>query len=380
VSDPFDKVTRIGPPKKLKPRAQALLDAMIHGSEINATLDRPYLIKDWIERGTISLLFGPSNVGKTFLAIDIAQHVATGREWAGCRVRKSPVLYIGAEAGAGMRNRIAALKGFAATEDLPLPGEGVVLPEFWFLDQSIALRQGSHDAEALAEALGHLAAVHGPFGLVIVDTLARAMGAVDENASRDMAGFLESVETIRRLTGAHIMIIHHTGKNEGQGARGHSSLPAYVDAAIELSQQEGGIIHAEAKKQRDLKRGQVFAYRLKEVQLGIDSDGDRVTTCVVEPDAPARAGRAVQGKAKVAMQALDDALAQSGQVRTAADDMWPSGKSVIEAEWADMCARHSLSGSDDPESQRREFRRQREKLRNQGLVTLIDGYVWRAVK
>lgn len=365
MSDPFDNVTRIGPPKKLKPRAEALLGAMVHGSEIEPTLDRPYLIKGWIESSTISLLYGPSNAGKTFLGLDIAQHVATGRRWGGHRVRKAPVLYIGAEGGMGIRNRIAALDE----------------PAFWFLGAGIAFRQGSPDAGALCEVLGHLEANHGPFGLVIVDTLARAMGAADENASKDMAGFLESIDTVRRLTGAHVMIIHHTGKDAGQGARGHSSLLAHVDTAIELSEMEGGIIHAEAKKQRDWKRGQVFAYRLREVTLGVDSDGDPVTTCVVGPDAPARAGRAVlKGKARTAMQALDDALAQSGQLRTAADNMWPSGKSVTEAEWADMCARHSLSGSDHPESQRREFRRQREKLRDQEFIALIDGKVWRAFK
>ncbi len=176
------------------------------------------------------------------------------------------------------------------------------------------------------------------------------------------------------------MVIHHSGKDTSKGARGHSSLRAATDTEIELT-KEGDVILAEARKQRDMAGGRVFAYTLREVELGRDQDGDPVTTCVVEPcEAPENRRRAApKGKAKVAMQALDDALGTAGQGRTNGA-LWPCGKCVKESEWADMCVRHSLSGSEDPQSQRREFRRQREKLRDQGFITLIDSYVWRAGK
>jgi hypothetical protein len=280
------------------------------------------------------------------------------------------VLYIGVEGGAGLNNRIAALDD----------------PDLWTLPEPVVFAGGKHDAGPLCDALDRVEGLRDGLGLIIVDTLARSMGAADENASKDMAEFLQAIDLIRRRTGAHIMIIHHCGKDGARGARGHSSLRAAVDTEIKLSREDGQeTIEARTTKQRDMPTGKVFTYRLKEVTLGTDADGDPVTTCVVtcvvEPDAPARSGRAVvKGKAKVALQALDDALGASGQVRTPADNMWPSGKSVIEAEWADMCQRHSLSGSDDPESQCREFRRQRGTLRDEGLITLMDGRVWRARK
>lgn len=65
-------------------------------------LNRPYLIKGWFDKGMVSVLYGPSNVGKTFLALDIAHEISSGKPWGGCRVRKAPVMYVAAEGGAGI--------------------------------------------------------------------------------------------------------------------------------------------------------------------------------------------------------------------------------------------------------------------------------------
>ena len=58
--------------------------------ELEPALHNRYLVKNWLDRGTASVVFGESNVGKTFFALDIAMHVAAGAAWCGNRAYKSP--------------------------------------------------------------------------------------------------------------------------------------------------------------------------------------------------------------------------------------------------------------------------------------------------
>jgi hypothetical protein len=92
-----------GNPESLKPRARGLLTAAIWAGDMHPALDRDYLVKGWLDRGAVSVIYGASNVGKSFLALDIAHHVAKGLEWGGWR-------------GAGFyisRQKVAALSSIA---------------------------------------------------------------------------------------------------------------------------------------------------------------------------------------------------------------------------------------------------------------------------
>ena len=95
--------------RALKPRAQELLTHVTHAGHITPQLHQSYLVKGWLARGAVSMLYGPSNTGKSFLALDIAHHVAKGAPWGGRRVRQGNVLYVAAEGGSGFNNRVAAL-------------------------------------------------------------------------------------------------------------------------------------------------------------------------------------------------------------------------------------------------------------------------------
>ena len=69
------------------------------------------LVKGVLHPGDIGSIYGPSGVGKTFAAIDLAYHVALGRSWHGRRVRQAPVLYVGLEGVRGLRHRMKAYAG-----------------------------------------------------------------------------------------------------------------------------------------------------------------------------------------------------------------------------------------------------------------------------
>src|SRR5690606_28105123 len=146
--------------------------------------------------------------------------------------------------------------------------------------------------------------------LIVIDTLSRVMAGGDENGPVDMTAFIKNVDRIRHATGAHIMIVHHTGKDVAKGARGHSSLRAATDTEIEVATDETELRLAKVTKQRDLQGGEEFAFKLEAVALGGDQDGDAVTTCIVSPvEDRSHSGPSLPSRAtcKAILKAVDEA-------------------------------------------------------------------------
>lgn len=355
-----DKVRHIGTARQLKGGALDIFSRFRPASDAVASLDRPYLVKGWLEQGQVSVLYGPSGGGKTFLALNLAYHIEKGIEWGGRRVRQSRVLYISAEGGAGINNRVAVL------------GEA----GFWLLDGSLIIGTGLPDARNLCDAIDKLSEVQGQFGMIIIDTLAKTIGAGDESSNRDMSVYLNAIELIRRRTRAHVMIIHHIGKT-ANGPRGAYALPAGVDATFELTEQEGGVIHCEAKKQRDDAKGGIFAYRLNVVELGKDQDGDPVTTCLVEPCEPVAGGgrksrnSGPTGASKIALDALGRAIDDGGTF-----DKLAGCRSVAIDDWRVRCEQSGLSGSSKPAARAMAFKRAFDNLLKIGWIKTSSGQVW----
>jgi hypothetical protein len=108
------------------------------------------------------------------------------------------------------------------------------------------------------------------------------MAGGDENSGKDMTFAVSTIDAVKQATGAHVAIVHHCGKDEAKGARGHSSLRAAVDAEIEVSRPEGErITTVRVTKQRDLERGEAMPFSLKVIELGTNRRGKPVTSCTV---------------------------------------------------------------------------------------------------
>lgn len=246
-------------------------------------------VEGLLTEGGASVVYGPSNCGKSFWALDLACSVATGKPFRGLECEQGAVIYVALEGCHGARNRIEALKRAGR-----LPADAPLF--LCFVPVSLLKRK---HAGQLAATVKHAAAQSGlPCRLVILDTLARAMAGGDENSGKDMGTAVKSMDAIRDATGAHVLLIHHCGKNEALGARGHSSLRAAVDTEIEISRPEGeSISTVRATKQRDLSPGEAMPFSLKVVALGIDRRGKPITSCVVHHEdtamarKPGKAGR-----------------------------------------------------------------------------------------
>lgn len=275
-------------------------------ADIGVALGNDYIVKGVIDSGTMSVIYGPSNSGKTFFAMDLAYHLAAGLQWRQHRVKQACVLYLAAEGGRGVLNRVSAIKKEFGVQSIP----------FAVKRAGLDLLNKEADLETIFNLAQEVKAKSPELPLVIfIDTLSRVMAGGDENSAADMTQLIRNIDAIRELTGAHIVLVHHTGKDTARGARGHSSLRAATDTEIEV-QSEDGARAAMVTKQRDHAGGEVYAFQLKSINLGTDQDGDDVTSCVVEATdsdeykAAKKAAKGVGVNQRIIMETFDQMLGE----------------------------------------------------------------------
>lgn len=276
----------------------------IHADELEDNVGAFDFVEDVLSDGASSVIYGASNSGKTFFAIDLAAHVATGRKWQGKEVEKGAVLYIALEGRQGAVNRIKAMRRKS------------ILPTgapFFLRFSPVNLLDPTHPA-VISRLIERVTAAAGiPVRLVIIDTLARAMASGDENSGKDMGEAVKTVDAVRATTGAHVCIIHHCGKDAARGARGHSSLRAAIDTEIEVIHPEGDKYRtASFVKQRDLASIAPLCFSLEAVEVGTNRRGKPITSCVVKEEDGIMAHKKGKAgaKAKYNSQMLLDLLPQ----------------------------------------------------------------------
>ena len=120
-------------------------------------------------------------------------------------------------------------------------------------------------------------------GVLCLDTLNRAAPGMDENDSKSMGEVITAAKAIQAELGGLVLLVHHTGKDATKGMRGHSSLHAALDAAIEVC-RDGDRREWKMHKSKDGEDGEAHPFRLDVVELGIDDEGEPLTSCVVVPE------------------------------------------------------------------------------------------------
>lgn len=245
---------------------------ILRQSELPTLTTAQWLIKSVLPRSRDPIiLFGASGAGKSFVALDQALAIARGVEWRGCRVTQGRVVYIAAEGGAGIAKRVQAYCDYHGIrrEDLPLD---VIIAAPNLLEQE--------DVTELTKSL----AAFGPYDLVVVDTLAQVTPGANENAGEDMGPVLSNIKAIQNATGATVEVVHHAGKDLSRGSRGWSGLKAAAEAQLEVVRDEdSGQRYMRVEKMKDGEDGARYGFKLEIVQVGVDEDGDAVTSCVVVP-------------------------------------------------------------------------------------------------
>lgn len=230
-----------------------------------------YWIKGLIAAAALVLVFGPPGCGKTFWVLDVAARIATRLQWRGQRVSQGLVVIVAVEAGSSVVVRGVAWRQRYLPEERA--GESIPLA---FLNTPLDLRDRASQDRLLALLEELTAQAELPLALVVIDTLSRAAPGANENAPDDMSAIIGGCDRIRSDTGATVLLVHHSGKDAGKGARGHSILNAAADTIISIDDRTATI-----EKSRDGASGARFPFDLDIVEMGQDADGDPITTCVV---------------------------------------------------------------------------------------------------
>ncbi len=182
----------------------------------------PFLIDGVIPSRSVNMLFGEFNLGKTFLAIDWAACVATGRNWIGRETLQGDVLYVASEGDPGnLGTRTAAWR--ETYTDAPL--------SILFYTDIVDLVNNADQLlqEAVARGLRPR--------LVIIDTLAMAM-AEGENDNDMMNGLIRKLRSLQEyevegeLHEVAWLLVHHVGWSDKGRPRGGSGMPAGLDYVI----------------------------------------------------------------------------------------------------------------------------------------------------
>lgn len=344
--------------------------------DIMPALTDGYIVKSFLARQAMSVVYGPSNSGKTFFALDLAFHIAIGAQWRGRRVHQAAVLYLAAEGGRGVVNRIAALRAEYGVMDVPMA----------LRRAGLDLLHGQADLQHVYDLATEVQA-HAPGKplLIVIDTLSRIMAGGDENSAQDMTALIRNIDAIREATGAHIMLVHHTGKDTARGARGHSSLRAATDTEIEVGVVGDDGEQARAAmvtKQRDYQGGETFAFSLKTVSLGFDQDGDEVSSCVIEAQdsgdfmAAKKMKKGIGGNQKIIADSFDQMIAEGmGRPNPGGVGMPEPGQFMC----VDMAELRDVSmGKMTASNKRGAFSEAFKALsENRGLLCAASDLVWR---
>ena len=236
----------------------------------------PWVIEGYLVERNMACIYGPTFTGKSYLALDISLHIAHGIPWHGLDIIKpGPVLYVCGEGVFGLRKRVAAWRESHQIEDYThlYPTDGPIS----FTDPQM-IGGFIQDLNDLIEDVGNPS-------LIVIDTLARNFGGGDENSSKDMGLFVNTLDQIKDKTDACVIIVHHTTKADPTVIRGSGAFPSSLDTSLQVSSSKTddgkNALRVVMDKQKDVPiwAPRVFAFAPQDV---VAEDGSFEETAILK--------------------------------------------------------------------------------------------------
>lgn len=240
---------------------------------IELIANQQWLIDQVMPADAFGVLYGPSGSYKSFIAMDMSASIASSMNWHGHDVDEpGHVLYIGAEGAAGLHLR---KKAWEIRNHKPLKNLGIL---------SCAITINSEECNHLVGLCQELVdEIEEPIRLIVIDTLARSFNG-EENSATDMGEFVKACDYIREMTGATILVIHHSGKDADKGARGSSALRAACDFEYKVTSPGKKMSKIMCTKAKDSDPFDDLAFKLNVVEIGRkDKKGRAMTSLTLSP-------------------------------------------------------------------------------------------------
>lgn len=216
-----------GEPLKTEVSANLPLPVNIDSFIKNPIPLMPELIGGVLRIGQKMIVTAGSKTGKSFLVMELAMAIATGRDWLGFPCIKGKVLYVNFEiqdASCGDRFlNILQAKGIETTENNL---------HIWNLrGQQILLKDLVEPLVQLIKKEKYIA--------VILDPIYKISGG-DENSAKDVSALCNDLDAVARQGGCACIYVHHhskgaqTGKNAMDRGSGSGVFSRDADAIVDI--------------------------------------------------------------------------------------------------------------------------------------------------
>jgi hypothetical protein len=198
-----------------------------------------WLVQDLFPVKSVNLIVGESQAGKSFIAVDLAVAIASGRSFFGKKVKQGGVLYIAAEGAMTIPGRLkAARQGLPRDQKLMISIIHEPPPDLMdetAVDRIIATAQ--HINKMMIEATGL------PLAAVIIDTMISGFMISNWNEVGETSTAMKILNRIQKQVDAAVIGVHHHGKDTSRGAAGSYALAAAADAILSVFKkgQEGSV-------------------------------------------------------------------------------------------------------------------------------------------
>jgi hypothetical protein len=242
---------------------------LIPFNEMRPGAEPLYLVDELIPAAGLVDLWGKPKCFKSFWALDLMFHVATGREYRDRYVQQGAVVYCAFEGAHGYKKRMEAIRrhyNIEEEERVPLyvmPGQASLVKDHGLIIREIKAQLGNTNVAAF-----------------VLDTLNRSLDG-SESKDVDMTAYVRAAEAIRDAFKCVVVIVHHCGPDETR-PRGHTSLPAAVDAQLAVT-REGSIVTVTVEMMRDGPEEASIVSVVESVEVGTDATGAPLTSLVVKP-------------------------------------------------------------------------------------------------
>ncbi|NVJ98364.1 MAG: AAA family ATPase [Alphaproteobacteria bacterium] len=336
------------------------------GENIVLTGAPKYVIENLLYLGDLSVVYGQPKAGKTFFTLDLSVRVALGLKYRDRRVNQGGVVYVAGEGARGFRLRLEGWRSFHSEcfNDVP----------FALVDGAPRIRGEQDQVETLiALARDECKALGYKPSLIVIDTLARTFNGGNENSAEDMGQFIDGCKKLQTETGAHVLVVHHAGKNSDYGMRGSSALLGAADLVIKISKSKE--IHvAEIEAAKDIPTEDLGAFTLQFHRFGEFADGSpKQTVVAVSSDTKVKKAQPISNKQKLALDVLKSLIDRSGVTPPVPEV--PNGVLAVSLkEWRERLDKASILGEGD--SRRTAWSRIKNDLMGKGIIQVYEDHVW----
>ena len=261
-----------------------------NASKVEDEENKNFLIYPLVMEGDVVVLSAEPKAGKTLTAMSICLHAAAGVPFGDLtplgpdgKPKKIPIVYFALEGQGAVRKRI---KGWLNTykSKYGLSGDPEDLRLF-VVERPVNLADGEAKQELVDKLMlsDHYFKKRGwgGIGMVVFDTLTKAMPGKDQNSVEDTSEVFNVVDMMREVDlSPAVMFIHHNNKNS-KSPRGSSNILAEPDTIISVSKVDPVMLNGVAVDcvemsiymARAIDDGQVYRFATLNVEIGENSQG-----------------------------------------------------------------------------------------------------------